>query len=198
MTYYKIINGREVKSDCMSLYISAENRWVSNPSEEMIFAEGWQVYTPPIIPPQPQTEPDMEQMIEAVKRMLSSSTEELSDEDALNVAALFPTWLSKVDEAEASGKGVEAGERLWFDSKLYKVVQAHVPQRTWTPDRTPALYVEVSIEEIPDWVAPTGAQDAYMTGDKVKHNDHTWESKIDNNVWEPGSPSTENLWQQLD
>lgn len=32
----------------------------------------------------------------------------------------------------------------------------------------------------------TGAQDAYNTGDKVKHNDKTWESTVDANVWEPG------------
>ena len=36
-------------------------------------------------------EPDTEEIMQAVKRMLASSTENLSDEDALNVAALFPT-----------------------------------------------------------------------------------------------------------
>lgn len=34
--YYKIINDRTVFSDCKTLYIESENRWVCNPSEEMI------------------------------------------------------------------------------------------------------------------------------------------------------------------
>jgi hypothetical protein len=25
-----------------------------------------------------------------------------------------------------------------------------------------------------------------MKGDRVTHNDQTWESTVDNNVWEPG------------
>ena len=182
--YYKMINDRMVFSDCRTIQTN-EGVWISNPSQEQIADAGWQVYTPPIVPPQPQTEPDMEQMIEAVKKMLASSTEELSDEDALDVAALFPTWLSKVEEAEASGKGVEAGERLWYDGKLYKVVQAHVPQRTWTPDHTPALFTEISIEEWPEWVQPTGAHDAYNRGDKVTFEGAHYVSLIDGNVYSP-------------
>lgn len=50
--------------------------------------------------------------------------------------------------------------------------------------KTPALWTEVAKPgEIPVWRQPTGAQDAYNTGDKVRH-DGT--SDIDANVWEPG------------
>lgn len=45
------------------------------------------------------------------------------------------------------------------------------------PDGTPA---------IPDWVQPTGAQDAYGLDDVVKHVGKTWKSTQAVNVWEPG------------
>ena len=39
---------------------------------------------------------------------------------------------------------------------------------------------------VPLWVQPTGAHDAYQTGDRVRHNGDVWVSNSDNNVWEPG------------
>lgn len=39
---------------------------------------------------------------------------------------------------------------------------------------------------VPVWVQPTGAHDAYASGDRVQHNDKVWASDIDGNVWEPG------------
>lgn len=186
MMYYKIINGRHVFSDCKALHVV--DHWVSKPSAEIIAQEGWLPFTPPIVPPVPQTEPDMGQMIEAVKKMLASSTEELSDEDALNVAVLFPTWISKLPEDPLNPKPSDrlpVGERLWYDVKLYKVTQAHVPQRDWTPDATPALYVEVSIAEWPEFVQPTGAHDAYMAGDKVTFHGQHYISLVNNNSYSP-------------
>ena len=37
-----------------------------------------------------------------------------------------------------------------------------------------------------------------MTGDRVKHNGKTWESLVDNNVWEPGAQGTEALWKVVE
>lgn len=122
----------------------------------------------------------MDEMMNAVKKMLASSTKELSDEDALAVAALFPTWHSKI------GEQVNVGERLWYDERLWKVIQAHTAQENWTPDTAVSLYVEVSIEEWPEWRQPLGAQDAYAMGDKVSHNGQHWVSTMDANVYEPG------------
>lgn len=36
------------------------------------------------------------------------------------------------------------------------------------------------------WAQPTGAHDAYSTGDRVTHDGQTWESTVGANVWEPG------------
>lgn len=190
MMYYKMINDRMVFSTPevpeKKLYITALHAWRSNPSAEDIAAEGW-LPVPPAPPyvPQPELDPDYDQVIQAVKKMLASSTEELSDEAALNVAALFPTWLSKVEEAEASGKGVEAGERLWYDGKLYKVVQAHVPQRTWTPDHTPALFTEISIEEWPEIPENIPSTAPWMKGDKGTWKGQHYICTQNNCTWNP-------------
>ena len=40
-------------------------------------------------------------------------------------------------------------------------------------------------ETVPAFVQPTGAHDAYQTGDRVTYNGQIYESTIDNNVWSP-------------
>lgn len=179
MIYYKIVADRTVFSDCKTI-LTDDDVWISNPTAEQIAAAGWLEYIPPVIPPEPQAEPEQEEVILAIKKMLQSSVEELSDEEALEVAALYPTWSSKI------GEQVNVGERLWYNDALYKVLQQHIPQETWTPDVTSSLYAEVSIEEIPEWLQPISAETAYHLGDKVRHNGLTWESDYDNNTWEPG------------
>ena len=179
MTYTKEINGRQVFSTCKTIQMP-NGTWVSNPSEEQIAEAGWSIYTPPAPPaPAPATEPQFGDIIDAVKRMLATDAASLSDEDALGVAALYPTWLSKVGEALA------VGERLWYDGKLWKVIQAHTVQDEWTPDTAVSLFAEVSIEEWPEWVQPLGSEDAYKTGDKVTYNGAHYVSTIDNNIWSP-------------
>lgn len=180
MIYTKEINDRQVFSNCNVIQTS-EGLWISNPSEEQILEAGWTVYVPPEVEPEPITEPDMDMVMEAVKKMLQEDITELSDEDALAIAALYPTWSSKI------GMGVAVGERLWYDEKLYKVIQAHTVQDNWTPDTATSLFVEVSIEEWPQWVQPNGSADAYKIGDKVTYNGKHYVSTIDGNVWDPES-----------
>lgn len=178
--YYKIVGDREVFSDCRTIQTES-GIWISNPTEEQIAAEGWMVYVPPVVPPQPMTEPDEWQIVQAVKKMLANSTESLSDEDALDVAALYPTWVSKM------GESVNTGERYWYDGKLWKVVQAHTVQENWTPDVSVSLFTEVTIDEWPEWRQPTGAQDAYMKGDKVTFESKHYVSLMDHNTYSPAA-----------
>ena len=178
--YYKIINDRTVFSNCKTIQTN-DGAWISNPSAEQIADAGWQVYTPPPVVPTPEEEPGYDQVMEAVKKMLKSSTDELSDEEALDVAALFPTWASKVQE----GKEVPAGQRLWYDGRLWKVISPHTPLANWTPDVSPSLFVEVSIEEIRDITDPIPAEYPFMRGELGRWKDHIYESNIDNNVWTP-------------
>lgn len=102
----------------------------------------------------------------------------VDDETALTGKELYPVW--------SSGISVSVNDRYQYNDKLYKCVQAHTTQADWTPNSTPALWVEVSLDEFPEWKQPAGAHDAYAKGDKVKHNGKKWESTADANVWEPG------------
>lgn len=103
----------------------------------------------------------------------------LTDEQAEQFSQAYREWGSSVSYA--------AGERVRYNDKLYRCIQAHTSREGWEPPNTPALWTRTASDgEIPEWVQPTGAQDAYNTGDKVKHNLKTWISTVDGNVWEPG------------
>lgn len=116
------------------------------------------------------------ELVEIIKAFRESST----DEVALQGVELFPLW--KADIA------YEVGARVVYNDILYKCLQAHTSQSTWTPTDAPSLWTKVLIPTpsvIPDWEQPDSTN-PYMKGDKVKHKGKTWECAIDNNVWEPG------------
>lgn len=116
-----------------------------------------------------------------IRRRIEQAAISLNDEDALDAPELYPIW--KEDTSYA------VDDRVRYGNNLYKCVQAHTSQYDWTPDATPALWTEVAAPgEIPVWRQPTGAQDAYMAGDKVHYpeaGDPIYVSTIDNNVWSP-------------
>ena len=112
-----------------------------------------------------------------LREMIVKASASLNDEDALQSIELFAPWQTDT--------GYSVDDRIRYDGILYRCVQAHTSQSDWTPDITPALWVVVSLDEFPEWVQPTGAHDAYNTGDKVSHKDAHWISTIDANVYEP-------------
>ena len=116
-----------------------------------------------------------------LRQMIVKASASLTDEDALESMELFDQW--KTDTAYT------ADQRIRYEGKLYKVLQAHTSQADWTPDITPSLYVEVAEPgTIPVWKQPTGAQDAYRLGDKVHYptaEDTVYESDIDYNTYAP-------------
>ena len=113
-----------------------------------------------------------------LRKLIEQLAVTLDDETALTGVELFPMW--------AIGVAYAVGDRVQYNGTLYKCVQAHTSQADWTPDATPALWVVVTVEEWPEWVQPTGAQDAYAKDAKVTHNGERWISDVDSNVWEPG------------
>lgn len=114
-----------------------------------------------------------------LRKLIEQAVKSLDDETALTGIELFPRW-------SGDSFSYSVGDRVQHNELLYKCVQAHTSQGDWYPDVTPALWARVSLEEWPEWIQPTGAQDAYNTGDKVSHNDKHWQSLVDANVWEPG------------
>lgn len=84
--------------------------------------------------------PDGVDMLMQGLRLLKTQAQELNDEQAAEVPALFPAW------ADLIGQQVEAGKRLYYGGRLWKVLQAHTIQENWTPDSTPALFTEIVVQ----------------------------------------------------
>ena len=121
--------------------------------------------------------------VESLKKLRESAT----DEQSANAPAVYPVW--------NIGITYKVGDRILYNEILYKVLQEHTSQETWTPEAAPSLFAKVLIPDvdvIPEWVQPDSTN-PYMKGDKVTYNGKTWESIIDNNVWAPG----EYGWQEI-
>ena len=114
-----------------------------------------------------------------MREQLNTLIKDFNDEIAIANKELYPDW-------NGNSIPVVRGELLYHKQNLYRVNQSHTTQNDWPPDITPALFTKVSLDEYPEWVQPTGAQDAYNTGDKCSHNGKHWTSTLDGNVWEPG------------
>lgn len=115
-----------------------------------------------------------------LRKLIEQTAVNLTDEEALTGIELFPLW--KEDGA------YQTGDRVRYSDTLYKCLQDHTAQPSWTPTDAPPLWAEVLIPDptvIPEWKQPDSTN-PYMKGDKVTHLGKTWVSDIDYNVWEPG------------
>ena len=114
-------------------------------------------------------------------RAIGKVQKTLTDEQAIQCAGIYPEW-------NGDGKQYAVGDRVTYNEKLYKVLQAHTSQTGWTPTAAPSLFAEILAgqdgTDIGEWAQPDSTN-PYMKGDRVTHNGKTWESTIDNNVWEP-------------
>ena len=125
------------------------------------------------------------QAAEQLRKALQIFAATLTDEQAMAVATVYPAWT--VNTAYAVGDIISYGTNGVGDPQLYKVVQAHTSQAQWTPDAVPSLYDAFGLDEsgYPLWAQPSGAHDAYNTGDIVNYNGTLYQSVIDGNVWSP-------------
>lgn len=126
-----------------------------------------------------------------LRRCIEDNATPMSDYMALQYTELFPVW--------SIGATYKTGDRVRYNGTLYKVLQDHPSQEQWTPPDAPSLFAVVLIPDpavIPEWVQPDSTN-GYSTGDKVAHGGKTWESLVDNNVWEPGAVGNESLWQEV-
>ena len=115
-----------------------------------------------------------------------------TEHDPKIVPALFSFFRENSDTLEwIPNEYVELGWKRVYGGKTYEVIQAHQTLETWTPDVTPALWKEVIVVvDIPVWVQPTGAHDAYRLGAKVHFptiTDPIYESLIDYNTYSPAA-----------
>lgn len=68
------------------------------------------------------------------------NTLSVDDATAVRMTAFYPKWAKDTEYT--------VGYKVQHLGKLYKVIQAHTSQETWTPDITPALYMR--IDEVHD------------------------------------------------
>lgn len=147
-------------------------------------------YTSP--PPEPEP-PTTEERVEKLEAELVSAQSaaaitfvtlcETGSIDAVTASEhteLFSPWAYPVD--------YKTGNIRAYGGKLYRCLQDHTSQETWTPDAAPSLWVGISdpAEKWPAWSQPVGSTDAYAKGAQVSHNGKHWTSDVDANVWEPG------------
>ena len=113
----------------------------------------------------------------------------LNDTDALEAVQLFPKW----DESAR----YEIDDRVRFQNVLYKCLQTHIAQPTWTPINAPSLWAKVLIPDenvIPEWEQPDSTN-AYQIGDRVTFEGKVYESTINNNIWSPATYPAG--WQEI-
>ncbi len=100
--------------------------------------------------------------------------------------ALFSFYRENSDTLEwQAGEIVEVGWIRVYLDKSYEVLQQHQTQEGWEPDKVPALWklVDTGGDECLAWVKPTGAHDAYNTGDCALFDDVAYLSTYDGNVY---------------
>lgn len=134
------------------------------------------------------------QAAEHLRRAIQLFAQSLTDEAALEVATVYPSWKDGV--AYKQGDILSHGENTVGDPQLYRVAQGHTAQADWPPSSTPAIYTAIGLtsDGYPIWAQPTGAHDAYHVGDVVSHQGALYESLIDGNATEPG---TDGRWWAL-
>lgn len=125
--------------------------------------------------------------------MTQSVLDNATDEQALVMCPLYPAWQTGIKYAK--------GTYVNYNNVLYKVLQDHTSQETWTPDEAHSLFAKVingvGEEEVPEWQQPDSTN-PYMKDEVVRYKGELYMSLVDNNVWTPGNVGSETLWKKLE
>lgn len=117
----------------------------------------------------------------ALRAAVEEAAAALPDEAAAKAAELFAPW-------SADNTAYTVGVRVRYEGVLYRCLQAHSSQPSWTPSAAASLWSRILVPNqniISEWILPDSTN-AYTRGDRVCHNGTLWVSDIDSNVWEPG------------
>lgn len=127
----------------------------------------------------------MPQMFKATAVSVQVDSASIPDAIAVDMPLMFREW--------ASGESYISQEIIRYQGELYRIAQNHTSQDQWKPGETgtESLYTHITIDpetgyEV--WQQPTGAHDAYNTGDRVLYPDENgqiYESLINGNTWAP-------------
>lgn len=116
-----------------------------------------------------------------LRSYIEKAAANLDDTDALEAVQLFPKWEANIM--------YEKDDRVRYENILYRCLQPHNSQESWTPLAATSLWAKVLIpdpEVIPDWEQPDSTN-AYQIGDKIRFEGKIYESLIANNIWSPSA-----------
>ena len=105
--------------------------------------------------------------------------------DTIHVLDSIAQYKSQLSLLPDTGQVIR-GEIYVYNDEVCRIVQSHNRSTVnhYDPHDVPALYL-FREPGCPEWVQPTGAYDAYNIGDCVNFEGHTYQSKINANVWSP-------------
>ena len=108
-------------------------------------------------------------------------TADLTDEQALTVSMLYPEWKTGVE--------YEARQIVQDGGHLFRCAQKHTSSKQ-SNTSVASLWTQINKagDGVDVWKQPSGAHDAYNTGDRVHYPDADgpiYVSKIDGNAWSP-------------
>lgn len=127
-------------SSLNNIILIKDGMQIINPTEEQVLADGWTEYEPEPYVPQPKLEPDMYEIVSAVRMMAQPQLLTLSDGEAVKVKALYDPWASKI------GKEIKKDKKVYYDDKLFKARQDINPVLENQPpgSGTQSLYEEIN------------------------------------------------------
>ena len=96
----------------------------------------------------------------------------VSDDEALYIHFIFPTWESNINYVEK--------DKINYKGDTYEVIQEHTSSLAKNPEEALELYRKIISTEPLEWEEKT-----YRLGDKVKYGNHIFESLLNNNIRSP-------------
>ena len=121
-----------------------------------------------------------------------------AEQDRRRVKATAEQQVAELNAAYLSASGVEPGQEWrqptgahdaypqdWEVTHNGRTWISTTPANVWQPGVSGWRKVVEEDAAPPEWVAPSGAHDAYKTGDRVTFEGAVYESVIDGNVWSP-------------
>ena len=117
---------------------------------------------------------DAQEKAEQAQEVVILTRDFLSDTLALTFPEIYDEW--HPDSVSYIGKDTATEDKpasiVRYNDALYRCLQSHTSQASWTPEASPSLWVLIDDPAIvwPEWKQPTGAHDAYDLNAKVSHN----------------------------
>lgn len=115
--YTKEINGRQVVKYRQNIILSKDGMNIYNPTEEMLFADGWVEYIPQTADTSSKPKKDSLTLIKEVVLEQYNSRTDIGDEEALDRAVIIYNWSHYI------GKPLAKGQVVVHNDSVYRVRQ---------------------------------------------------------------------------